>query len=378
MKVGLVVNPWAGIGGPSGLKGSDGADSVRTALAAGCLPQVGARLAAMFAACGAAAQAARWYAAAGPMGEDALRAAGMTVEACVPVDEPSQAADTRRAVAALAALGIDLLLFAGGDGTARDVLDGLRVAGAGHALPVLGLPAGVKMQSAVFATTPTAAGLLLRQLLRGGLRGSSDAEVLDLDEEALRRGEIAPRLYGYLEIPVAPALTQGGKTRAASGSGAQRLAIARGFAQEMDPHALYLVGPGSTTQALLSVLGVEGSLLGVDAVRGDGALLARDATRAGLEALAERWAGPPHLVLSPIGGQGLVLGRGNQQISPRLLRAAGRQGLHVLAAPAKLRSLHGGVLRMDSGDAELDRQFDGYLAVVTGYRERTMWPIATQ
>lgn len=378
MKIGLVVNPWAGIGGPSGLKGSDGADSVRAALAAGCVPQAGARLAAMFAACGAAAHEARWYAAAGAMGEHALRAAGMRVEACVPVDEPSQAADTRRAAATLAAMGVDLLLFAGGDGTARDVLDGLRAAGAEHTLPVLGLPAGVKMQSAVFANHPTAAGLLLRQLLRGGLRGSSEAEVLDLDEEALRREEIAARLYGYLEIPVAPALTQGGKTRGASGSEAQRMAIARGFAEEMEPHALYLVGPGSTTQALLSVLGVQGSLLGVDAVRGDGTLLARDATRGELEALAERWPGPPHLVLSPIGGQGLVLGRGNQQISPRLLRAAGRQGLHVLAAPDKLRSLHGGVLRMDCGDPGLDMEFDGYLAVVTGHRERTMWPIATQ
>ncbi|WP_332855470.1 ATP-NAD kinase family protein [Duganella sp. S19_KUP01_CR8] len=376
MKIGLVVNPWAGIGGPAGLKGSDGADSVQAALAAGVLPQVAARLAAMFGACGGAAQAVSWYTADGDMGLHALHAAGLQACAVVPVASPSQAADTRRASCILAGMGIDLLLFAGGDGTARDVLDGLRDAGAMATLPVLGVPAGVKMQSAVFANHPTAAGLLLRQLQQNGLAICSDAEVMDLDEEALRRNQIVPRLYGYLQLPLAPSLTQGGKSRHASGSGAQRMAIARSFAEGMEARSLYLVGPGSTTQALLSLLGVDGTLLGVDAVLGDGTLLARDASRRELEDLAGSWQSLLHLVLSPIGGQGLVLGRGNQQISPRLLRAAGRRGLHVLAPQDKLLSLHGGVLRIDSGDAELDAQFNGYLPVTTGYREQTMWPVS--
>lgn len=376
MKIGLVVNPWAGVGGPAGLKGSDGADSVRAALAAGVLPQVGARLAAMFEAFGSVAHAVNWYAADGAMGLHALHAAGLQASAVVPVASPSQAADTRRASCILAGMGMDLLLFAGGDGTARDVLDGLRDAGAMAALPVLGVPAGVKMQSAVFANHPTAAGLLLRQLQQNGLAICSDAEVMDLDEEALRRNQIVPRLYGYLQLPLAPSLTQGGKSRHASGSGAQRMAIARSFAEGMSARSLYLIGPGSTTQALLSLLGVDGTLLGVDAVLGDGTLLARDASRRELEDLADNWQSSPHLVLSPIGGQGLVLGRGNQQISPRLLRAAGRRGLHVLAPQDKLMSLHGGVLRIDSGDAQLDAQFNGYLPVTTGYREQTMWPVS--
>lgn len=376
MKIGLVVNPWAGIGGPAGLKGSDGEASVRTALAASSMPQVAARMAAMFAAFGGAAQAVSWYTADGDMGLCALHAAGLQASAVVPVASPSQADDTRRASRILAGMGMDLLLFAGGDGTARDVLDGLRDAGAIGSLPVLGVPAGVKMQSAVFANHPTAAGLLLRQLQQNGLAVCNDAEVMDLDEDALRDGRIEPRLYGYLQLPLAPSLTQGGKSRHASGSGAQRMAIARGFAEGMAAGTLYLVGPGTTTQALLSLLGVDGTLLGVDAVQGDGTLLARDASRRELEDLAGEWQSPPHLVLSPIGGQGLVLGRGNQQISPHLLRAAGRRGLHVLAPPDKLMSLHGGVLRIDSGDAELDAQFNGYLPVTTGYREQTMWPVS--
>lgn len=376
MKIGLVVNPWAGIGGPAGLKGSDGAGCVQAALAASSLPQVAARLAAMFEACGEAAQAASWYAADGAMGLAALQAAGLSASAVVPVDSPSQAADTRRASCILAGMGIDLLLFAGGDGTAREVLDGLRDAGALGSLPVLGLPAGVKMQSAVFANHPTAAGRLLRQLQQNGLALCTDAEVMDLDEEALRQGRITPRLYGYLQLPLAPSLTQGGKTRHASGSGAQRQAIARGFAEGMEARSLYLVGPGSTTQALLDLLAVDGTLLGVDAVRGDGTLLLRDAARRELEDLAGAWPAPLHLVLSPIGGQGMVLGRGNQQISHRLLRAAGKRGLHVLAPRDKLMSLHGGVLRIDSGDAQLDAQFNGYLPVTTGYREQTMWPVS--
>ncbi|RFP08016.1 MULTISPECIES: ATP-NAD kinase family protein [unclassified Duganella] len=376
MKIGLVVNPWAGVGGPAGLKGSDGADSVQAALAAGVLPQVAARLASMFGACGGAAHAVSWYTADGDMGLRALHGAGLQASAVVPVASPSQAADTRRASCILAGMGIDLLLFAGGDGTARDVLDGLRDAGVMATLPVLGVPAGVKMQSAVFANHPTAAGLLLRQLRQNGVAICCDAEVMDLDEEALRRNQIVPRLYGYLQLPLAPSLTQGGKSRHASGSGAQRMAIARSFAEGMEARSLYLIGPGSTTQALLSLLGVDGTLLGVDAVLGDGTLLARDASRRELEDLAGDWQSPPHLVLSPIGGQGLVLGRGNQQISPRLLRAAGRRGLHVLAPQDKLLSLHGGVLRIDSGDAELDAQFNGYLPVTTGYREQTMWPVS--
>jgi len=376
MKIGLVVNPWAGIGGPAGLKGSDGAGCVQAALAASSLPQVPARLAAMFAACGEAAQAIRWYTADGEMGLSALQAAGLQACAVVPVAVPSQAADTRRASAILAGMGIDLLLFAGGDGTARDVLDGLRDAGAMGRLPVLGLPAGVKMQSAVFANHPTAAGALLRQLQQNGLSVCCDAEVMDLDEDILRHGVIMPRLYGYLQLPLAPTLTQGGKARHVSGSGAQRMAIARGFAEKMEARALYLVGPGSTTQALLSLLGVDGTLPGVHAALGDGTLLARDATRRQLEELAADWQAPLHLVLSPIGGQGMVLGRGNQQISPDLLRAAGKRGLHVLAPPAKLMSLQGGVLRIDSGDAGLDAEFNGYLPVTTGYREQTMWPVA--
>ncbi|WP_342114239.1 ATP-NAD kinase family protein [Pseudoduganella sp. OTU4001] len=376
MKIGLVVNPWAGIGGPAGLKGSDGADCVQAALAANSLPQVPARLAAMFEALGAAAHAVSWYAADGAMGLAALQAAGLRASAVVPVGSPSQAADTRHAARTLAGMGVDLLLFAGGDGTARDVLDGLRDAGLAGSLPVLGLPAGVKMQSAVFANHPTAAGLLLRRLQQNGLAVCGDAEVMDLDEEALRRGLIQPRLYGFLQLPLAPLLTQGGKSRHAGGSGAQRQAIARSFAERMAPDALYLVGPGTTTQALLDLLGLEGSLLGVDAVQGDGTLLARDASRSELEDLAASRQAPLHLVLSPIGGQGMVLGRGNQQISHRLLRAAGRQRVHVLAPLGKLMSLHGGVLRIDSGDAQLDAQFNGYLPVTTGYREQTMWPVS--
>lgn len=375
MRVGLVVNPWAGIGGPAALKGSDGADIVANALAAGSTPQVPMRLGTMFAACGAAARAATWCAAGGAMGQDALLAAGLGADTVIPVDTPSRAADTRRASALLARGGIDLLVFAGGDGTARDVLDGLREAGAAR-LPVLGVPAGVKMQSAVFANHPTAAGMLLRQLLQGGMAVCCDAEVMDVDEAALRRGAIVPHLYGYLQLPLAPALTQGGKARQAAGSAAQRAAIARGFAETMEARSLYLVGPGTTTQALLARLGVSGTLLGVDAVLGDGTPLARDASRRELEELAGRQGCPLHLVLSPIGGQGMLLGRGNQQISPRLLRAAGRRGLHVLAPQGKLMSLHGGVLRIDSGDPGLDAQFDGYLPVTTGYREQTMWRVS--
>ncbi|MGA0121568.1 MAG: ATP-NAD kinase family protein, partial [Gaiellales bacterium] len=143
--IGLVVNPVAGLGGAVGLKGTDGL--VEEALARGAVPRASDRAAAAIAALPADVPVAT---AAGAMGEDALQRAGRTPALLVPGGALTTTADdTRQAVRALADAGVELLLFAGGDGTARDVC-----AAVGDATPALGIPAGVKIQSAAFAESP--------------------------------------------------------------------------------------------------------------------------------------------------------------------------------------------------------------------------------
>jgi predicted polyphosphate/ATP-dependent NAD kinase len=370
MRLGLVVNPIAGMGGAVGLKGTDTPEILHRARALGATPRAGLR----------AEQALRTIAAAldgrvtvlapgGAMGEDAARAAGLTVE-LLPggaTDAETEPADTERAATALAAAGIDLLLFCGGDGTARDICRAV-----GERLPALGVPAGVKMHSAVYATGPRAAGELAVRHLAEGLP-VRPAEVMDIDEEAFRTGAVTARLYGYLAVPFHRELLQGAKAGRVNSEPAALDAIAAEVADRLRPGRVYLLGPGSTTAAIAGRLGWPKTLLGVDAYA-DGSRIAADAGEAALlAALAGR---PATAIVTPIGGQGHVLGRGNQQLGPALLRMLGRAGLMVVATPQKLASLQGRPLRVDTGDPALDAALAGHVRVITGYRTEAVCPIA--
>ncbi|WP_055700170.1 MULTISPECIES: ATP-NAD kinase family protein, partial [Streptomyces] len=287
------------------------------------------------------------------------------------------AADTTAAVQALVAAGIDLLLFAGGDGTARDVLGALRARDAlGPRCPVLGIPTGVKMHSAVFAVGPRAAGEVAAAWLggRGGVR-LRDAEVMDRDESALRAGRVASRLFGWLSVPDVPARIQQRKTGSTAATAEASGGIAAELAGRVGEGPLVL-GPGSTTRAVARALGADASLAGVDVLAlraGRAETVARDVTEA--ELLARIGPGPCWIALSPIGGQGFLLGRGNQQISPRVLRAAGgRARLLVLCPEHKLAALGGRPLLLDTGDAALDAELTGYLPVLTGHRRVSLYP----
>ncbi|WP_063780955.1 ATP-NAD kinase family protein [Nonomuraea sp. SBT364] len=381
--IGLVVNPVAGLGGAAGLKGSDGAAAQRAALALGAVPRAGERAARAVRALLSRRPGARLVTVPGPMGEDAVHAAGGTCAVIHPPAPPrpapglaeadgpmgarlvagTTAQDTRRAVVALA--GVDLLLFAGGDGTARDVLDALRELG-GQAPPVLGVPAGVKVYSGCFAVSPATAGLVAAAF-RPGRTG--EAEVVDLDEDGYRRGLVGPRLYGTVRVPEARAAFSGRKTGSSGTPPATVEAVAREVVSRMRPGVRYVLGPGATTRAVGREHGVATTLLGVDVVE-DGRLIAADVPEAALFDLVR--PGKTVVVLSVIGGQGFVLGRGNQQISPRVLRAA-RAPLLVLATQRKLAALRGRPLLADSGDEDLDRRLSGHVQVITGHRESTIY-----
>ncbi|MGV9387148.1 ATP-NAD kinase family protein [Nonomuraea sp. NPDC003707] len=375
--VGLVVNPVAGLGGAAGLKGSDGVAVQRAALAMGATPRAGERAARAVRTLVARRPGTRVLTVPGRMGEDSVRASGAPYDLVRPPSggvAGTSAEDTRRAVAALA--GVDLLLFAGGDGTARDVLDAVRALG-DQAPPVLGVPAGVKVYSGCFAVSPAAAGFVAAEF---DPARTAEAEVVDLDEDAYRRGLVSPRLYGSLRVPAARAALSGRK----SGSSGVEPATAEGVAREvvarMRPGVRYVLGPGATTRAVGRALGLATTLLGVDVVERlheGGRLVAADVAEAELFGLVS--GRESALVLSVIGGQGFVLGRGNQQVSPRVLDAVldgGDSGrLLVLATQQKLASLKGRPLLADSGDEDLDKKLGGHVQVITGYRESTIYRI---
>lgn len=355
MRLGLIVNPLAGTGGPLARKGSD--DIGAAAWPAGDSPGHAERRA-IRALAGLAGGTTPLLTSLGPMGARAARLAGIAAECVHSPGSPSGGADTVAAVAALEAAGADLILFAGGDGTARDVM------AAAPRVPVLGIPAGVKMHSGVFAPSPAAAAATLRGLAAGRPLATTAAEVVDRDATG------APRLYGTLLVP-AEAPRQPAKALAAAAPDAALAAAVARAARELADAELALVGPGMTMFALKTALAGKGSLLGID-VLAQGALVAADADEATLWDLVQHRT--PRLLLGVIGGQGFLLGRGNQPLSPRVL-ARTLWPPTILASAAKLAALPGGRLLVDTGDEALDRRLAGHVAVHTGPRVTMMMRI---
>lgn len=377
--LGLVVNPVAGVGGPAGLAGSDGAEVQRDAFARGASARASGRATAALELLPAGTAV---LTAAGAMGEDAARAAGVEPRIVYVPGSPTSSADTAAAARALAEAGATLVLFAGGDGTARDVAAGLeafRLAERASASDrdetrtpaALGIPAGVKMYSPVFAVSPRAAGGLVAAWL-GGILPVQQREVLDIDEHAMRRARVEPRLYGVLVVPYRAGRTQARKSPTPTSERDAAIAAARGAVLRFRPGVRYLLGPGGTMADAARLLGLEKSPLGVDVVL-DGRLVRRAAGEQ--ELLDEIAKGPAQAVVTVIGGQGFLLGRGNQQLSARVLRALGPDPLLVVAPESKLIELRGSPLLVDTGDPELDAALAGFIRVITGPGASSFYPV---
>ncbi len=363
--IGFIVNPLAGIGGRLGFKGSDGAYAIRALI-------MGARLVSPDRARSfleALPAGVRIVTPPGIMGFDSIKGTvherHATVIPCVsPRVWPTTAFDTRRCAKEIAGLGVKLLVFVGGDGTARDVLDSV-----GERVPVLGVPAGVKVYSSVFAVNPKAAALVTTRFLEGRCR-LDRREVLDVDEDEFRSGRLRIKLYGYLLVPVDDLMVEGGKTVFTSEE-EDLEAIASYVVENMEPDTLYILGPGRTVEWIARKLGVEKTPLGVDAVY-NGNLVGRDLDEKGLLELLERYP-RAKIIVSPIGGQGFILGRGNQQISPEVVRRVGVKNIIVVATKSKLLTFK--TLKVDTGDEELDRMLEGYIRVITGYNREAVVPL---
>ncbi len=358
LRLGLIVNPVAGLGGRVGLKGSDGVEVQQRALAMGAVPMASSRAAEALIAIGELTdiELMVWP---GQMGEDAAIQCDLP-HTVVGSTDPGRttAEDTRIAAETMREAGARLILFTGGDGTARDVHDAV-----GTELPALGIPAGVKIHSAAFAINPVAAGQLASLFIRGMTRHSKEMEVLDIDEEALRQGEIVVRLYGYLDVPFRVSMIQNLKSATAPGEEAAMLAIAESITDGMDDDTVYIIGPGTTTRSIVSLMGLEKTLIGVDVVRG-GSLSAADANESDiLELIRGRKS---KIIVTPVGGQGCIFGRGNQQISPEVIRTVGVENIIIVATPGKLHSLTTRPLWVDTGDVATDSTLHGHYRVVTG------------
>ncbi|MFN0043113.1 MAG: ATP-NAD kinase family protein [Alphaproteobacteria bacterium] len=361
-RIGLVVNPVAGLGGKFALKGTDGAALAR-ALERGASPVAPERARRAILRLAASGAEVDLIAGAGSMGQDSAVAAGLApVLVLGAAKARTSAEDTRAMAEEMAGLGLDLVLFAGGDGTARDVFDAL-----GGRLPILGIPSGVKMHSAVFATSPEAAGELAASFVRGQIR-VGDAEIMDIDEEALCAGRLSAQLYGHARVPLQRRLVQGPKLGATPDSDGELAALCDVLAAEAEPGRLLILGPGTTIARVKARLGIDGTLAGIDVVRGR-VLAAKDADEARIMALLDAeqaTALPPQVIVGVVGGQGFLFGRGNQPLGPQVLRRVGRSQIVIAAAAEKILSLDPPSLRVDTGDLDTDRWLQGHVGVRTG------------
>ena len=372
-RIGVLVNPLAGIGGPAGMKGSDRPEALRRARELGLAPQSVKRTTEVFQKVRAQFDGdVEILAAPGNMGANELLQAGFQPEIIGSIGSETTAADTERIARAIADAGVDLLIFAGGDGTARNILNAV-----GSRIPAFGIPTGVKMHSSVFAIHPSAAAQLIVHFLCGRASGRRQEEVVDLDEEAYVSGRIETNLYGLMSVPAVPGLLQNMKSGRGTSDTEAVGAIGQQVAEQIlrDTTHYYAVGAGTTTAAVKKMLeGAEAqiTLLGVDVYLGKECVL-RDANALDLEVLSKTVK--MKIVISPIGGQGYLFGRGNQQFTPNVLRLVGREAVTVISSPGKLIALRQKPFLVDTGDENLDIALRGYIRVRIGFDQEVVYKV---
>jgi predicted polyphosphate/ATP-dependent NAD kinase len=371
MKIGFIVNPIAGMGGKVGLKGTDGI--LKEAIAKGAKPIAPKRAVEFLQKLKENLMEIAIEVLTCPsiMGEKEAKVASFPVHVLpMKIGKETSAKDTKTAVKLLIKTKVNLIVFVGGDGTAKDIWDAMQ--GYGE-VPVLGVPSGVKMYSGIFAVNPSDAVNVVLTFAENQAE-IADFEIMDADEKAIRSDTFAVKLHGFLKGPFVPMRIQGSKQISPEtvDEKENQTATARYIIEEMQPDATYILGPGTTVKRIAELLGVEKTVLGVDIYKNGKVILDVDERRI-LEEV-EDWQ-KTWIILSPIGHQGILLGRGNQQISPAIIKSVGKQRIIVAATKSKLQSIEGNVLRVDTGDAEVDSVLRGYIKVVTDYREWRLMPV---
>ena len=330
--VGFIVNPVAGMGGAVGLKGTDGTGILTQAIALGAKPIAAQRAEIFLTELTAAKDSLKLIVGAADMGENEAEKCGFYCKVVGAAKKETSSKDTQTVAKCVVEARVDLLVFCGGDGTARDILEVVDMKA-----PVLGVPTGVKMHSGLFAVSPQAAARVAVQYLWGGLP-LRETEVMDVDEEAFRQGHLSAELYGYMLSPFEPHLIQGNKMASpmTENEVENQAAIAVYVIEEMQLDTIYIVSPGTTTRTIGDLLDQKKTLLGVDLIQNK-KIIAKDVNEKQiLQAIKGKAA---KIIVTPIGGQGFIFGRGNQQISPKVIRQVGLDNIVVIATKSKLDRL---------------------------------------
>jgi predicted polyphosphate/ATP-dependent NAD kinase len=368
-KLGLIINPLAGLGGSVALKGSDGV--AEQALALGAKPKAQGRAKVALEQIQELASKIQVITCPTDMGQYTVAEMGFNYEL---IDLPKRlssttgAQDTIDAALKMKQMGVDLLVFVGGDGTARDICSAVE-----DSCPVLGIPAGVKIHSGVYGITPKASGTVINMLVKGQLVDLKTQDVRDIDEDAFRNNQVKAKLYGEMLVPEAGQFVQSVKQ---GGIEQEELVLddmAAYLVQELEDDVLYLVGSGKTTQHFMQYLHLENTLLGVDAMCNE-TIIQNDLSEQQILELLAQYS-EVRLIISVIGGQGHVFGRGNQQLSPDVLKRITRNNFQILCTKSKLAQLEGRPLIADTGDAKLDETLSGHIEVITGFNDKVLYAI---
>lgn len=372
-KLGLIINPIAGIGGSVALKGSDGVSA--QALALGAKPKANDRTQIALELLTPYLSHIKLYTAAGSMGENSAKALDFNTHVVyAPSDLHTTSEDTKATVKALLVENVDLIVFAGGDGTARDIASIVE-----DACPVLGIPAGCKIHSGVYAVTPKAAGRVVELMVTNQLVSLTEADVMDIDESLFREGVVKAKRFGQMKVPAQLEYIQAVKSGGKESDELVLQDIAAYVIDQMEEQH-FIIGSGSTTAYIMEELALPNTLLGVDVIQ-EQELLFNDITESKLWELIDAPTNGANksfqLVITLIGGQGHIFGRGNQQLSPRIINAIGKDNIIVVATKAKLTELNSRPLIVDTGDSEVDQLLSGYISVTTGYNDHVLYPVAS-
>lgn len=361
MKLGFIVNPIAGMGGRVGLKGTDGEGTLEKALSLGAVPESPKKAKKALEELLPLIDKLEIFTYPGEMGENEALTLGFKPTVLGEKKDKFNPMDTEEAAKKMVDNGVELILFAGGDGTARNIYNAI-----GTTVPVIGIPAGVKIHSAVYASHPRAAGQVVKKWLSGEEMDTKEAEVMDIDEKAFREGVVTARLYGYMNIPLEPELIQTTKSSGLAKEEDALDGISDKVVEEIEenPDTFFIIGSGTSTRPIMEKMDLPNTLLGIDIVKNK-ELIASDVNEKQiLDIIGDNKA---KIVVTVIGGQGYIFGRGNQQISGEVIKKVGKDNIIIVAPKSKLLSLEGRPLLVDTGNDEVNKMFNGYIKVYTNY-----------